>query len=63
MENHGWYGEGDERTLSFFALYLAGAETVTMATGAKTVPPENPGASPEWDLTCHQARVIGRRGL
>lgn len=63
VESHGWHYEGDERTLTFFALYLAGANSITLATGTKSVPPGNPGAPPEWDLTCHQARVIGHRGF
>ncbi|GAA1802210.1 hypothetical protein [Actinomadura chokoriensis] len=63
VESHGWHYEGDERTLNFFALYLAGAESITMATGTKSAPTRDPGGPAQWNLICRQARVIGHRGF
>jgi hypothetical protein len=63
VENCSWYYEGDERDLGVFIVFLAGGSTVTLATGTKIIPPGHTDATAQWNLVCHQAAVIGRRGL
>jgi hypothetical protein len=63
VEDCRWYYEGDERHLSVFIVFLAGSSTVTLATGTKVIPQGHTDATAHWQLVCHQATVIGRRGL
>ncbi|MBO3745898.1 hypothetical protein J5X84_07435 [Streptosporangiaceae bacterium NEAU-GS5] len=63
VESCGWYYEGDEQRLDVFIIYLAGEHTVTAATGTMRTSRGRGGRDVRWDLHCHQARVIGRRGL
>lgn len=63
VERYGWYGEGDERHLDVFVVFLAGPHAVTAATGALLHHSGHTGTTTQWTLTCHQAAVVGRRGL
>lgn len=63
VDNCGWYYEGDERRLAVFTVFLAGDRDVTLVTGTSTVPPARTSAGAHWDLVCHQATVVGRRGM
>lgn len=63
VERCDWYYQGDERHLEVFVCYLASRRTVTVATGSMHIPPGHTARSAHWTLTCHQASVIGVRGL
>lgn len=57
-----WYYTGTDHQLSFFAVVLAGAQHVTMATGTRVTPVGHTEQTAHWSLTCGRATVVRRIG-
>ncbi|MFY1614743.1 hypothetical protein [Micromonospora sp. WMMD736] len=54
--------EGSDHQLDFFAIVLAGARHVTMATGTRVIPVGHNEHTAHWSLTCGRASVTRRIG-
>lgn len=56
------YYEGTADTLDFIVIVLAGAQTLTVASGSRYTPAGHPESLSHWKLVCRRASVTRRMG-